>query len=68
MAYEHKEGMGALFENGNKSGNQPDYSGNIMINGEVVKLAAWFKEKNGKRYFSLSVDNFVPKEKTETPF
>ena len=66
MAYEPKEGCGALFINNYQGGNKPDLKGNIFINGEVVKLSAWKKQtKNGDEFISLSVDNFVAEEKKD---
>ena len=49
MAYEEREGSGCLFENEYKrpDNNKPDYTGKLMINGELVKLAAW--RKQGKK-------------------
>ena len=44
MAYEQKEGQGALFPN-DKKGNEkaPDYKGTVLINGELTEIAAWKK-------------------------
>ena len=68
MAFEHKEGMGALFTNSYKEGFQPDLKGNIMIGGEVVKLAAWNKKTSqGDDFISLSVDTYEPKPKDDEP-
>ena len=63
MAYEHKEGMGALFTNNYKDKDtQPDLKGNIMIGGEIVKLSGWKKTTSqGKDFISLSVDTFEAK-------
>lgn len=54
MAYEQKEGQGALFKNHEKSEpKQPDYRGDVTIGGAKYWLAAWLKEgKNGK-YMSV---------------
>jgi len=61
MAFEQKEGMGVLFKNKKTSEKQPDFTGNIKIDGKIIKLAAWSKEsQGGMTYLSLSVDNFVP--------
>ena len=56
MAFEQKEGQGALFKNEKKTApNQPDYKGDLTINGEKCWVSAWIKEgKNGK-YMSLAV-------------
>ena len=43
-----------LFRNERKEKeNQPDYTGNINIEGEEFRLAAWVKtSKQGKKFFS----------------
>ena len=66
MAYEQKEGSGALFKNQEKqSDNHPDYRGNIRINGQDMWLSAWIKtSKSGTKYMSLSAQ---PKEKKAAP-
>ena len=60
MAYEQKEGQGAMFPNQyKKSGdNKPDLTGNIKINGEVIKIAGWYKEGKNGQFLSVSVDNY----------
>jgi hypothetical protein len=54
MAYEKKEGSGALFKNSErKTDKHPEYRGDILIDGKEYWLAGWVKEgKNGK-FFSL---------------
>ncbi len=50
MAYEQREGSGALFKN-DKDGTEsrPDYKGDIRIGGKEYWLSSWIKEgKNGK--------------------
>jgi len=59
MAYEQKEGQGALFKNEKTSEKAPDYKGDVTIGGAKYWLAAWIKNgKNGK-YMSVSA---TPKE------
>ena len=42
---EKKDNSGVLFKNDKKeSGNQPDYKGNITVNGVEYWLSAWIKE------------------------
>jgi hypothetical protein len=64
MAYEHREGFGNIFRH-DKKGNAsaPDWSGDIMVCGRVLKLAVWEKEgKNGK-FFSCKLDtNRLPNQ------
>lgn len=56
MAYEPKEGSGALFKN-DKGDNpaRPDYRGDVTVGGVTYELSAWIKESNGgKKFMSLS--------------
>lgn len=55
MAYEQKDGSGALFKN-DKGDNpkRPDYRGDIMIGGVRYDLAAWIKEGNKGKFMSIS--------------
>ncbi len=51
MAFELKDGQFTLHKNKFKEGGDklPDYKGDIMINGELMDLAAWIKTgQNGK--------------------
>jgi hypothetical protein len=55
MAYEQKEGSGALFKN-DKGDNpkRPDYRGDITLGGVKYDLAAWIKEGNKGKFMSIS--------------
>lgn len=56
MAYEPKEGSGALFKNTRKEAeNHPDYTGNCVIGGKVMRLAAWIKEGKQGKFMSISI-------------
>ncbi len=57
MAYEHKEGSGTLFINRKKTKpTQPDWQGEIMVNGVLMNLAAWTKlTKNGDEWLSVNI-------------
>ena len=59
MAFETKELSGALFHNGNKDRDaQPDYTGNVKINGKIWRLAAWNSEsRSGDPYLSIKVSD-----------
>jgi hypothetical protein len=37
---------------------RPEFSGKISVHGVDYRLVAWVREKDGKRYFSLSVSEF----------
>ena len=58
MAYEPKDGSGALFKN-DKGDNpaRPDYRGDVMIKGTLYELSAWIKplpKDASKKFMSLS--------------
>jgi len=59
MAFEIKEKRGSLFKNDNKEReNQPDFTGNVKINGKVWRIAGWNTEsRGGTEYISLSVSD-----------
>lgn len=57
---------GVLFKNDNKEKEtQPDYSGNINVEGKEFSLAAWIRtSKDGSKKF-LSVSVSEPREKND---
>ena len=61
MAYEHNPGNFSLFRNTKpKSEKSPSHTGSGKVvlpdGGEMeVEIAAWLKEKNGKKYFSGTI-------------
>jgi uncharacterized protein (DUF736 family) len=60
---------GRLFKNDKKpeGSNQPDYRGEINVDGTEKQLAAWIRtSKNGLIYMSLAVsDPYVAEDKPE---
>ena len=56
MPYEHRDNTGSVFKNDNKpSENHPDYSGDGMINGQVMRIAIWVKTAStGRKFLSLA--------------
>ena len=56
MAFEPKDGSGALFKNGKKEegSKQPDYRGEVMLGGVVYELAGWVKNTGKGPFLSLS--------------
>ena len=56
MAYEKREGNGAVFKNEHKeSENHADYKGDILIGGQEYWLNCFIKKsKGGKSYMSIS--------------
>lgn len=56
---------GVLFKNDRKQNEkQPDYKGNINVNGTEFWLSAWIKEGKKGKFMSLSVQ---PKDDQPTP-
>lgn len=60
MAFEQKDGSGALFKNDRKEKEtHPDYRGDCKIDGVDYWISAWVKEGKRGKFFSLSIQ---PKE------
>lgn len=61
MPYEMKDYSGTLFKELEKKNERgPDYTGECLIDGNVLRIACWIKEgKSGRKFLSLS---FQPKE------
>jgi len=66
---EQYDNSGVLFVNDRKEKeNQPDYTGNIVLNGVKKRLAGWKKTSKSdpsKTFLSVSVSDFL--EKKEEP-
>lgn len=62
MAYDNTN-KGVLFRNERRQNDkQPEYTGNINFDGTDCWLNAWVKtDKNGRKYFSLSVKKKEPR-------
>jgi len=58
MAYEAKEGSGALFKSDKGDNpNRPDYRGDIMLGGVLYEVSGWIKPKPSnpeEKFMSLS--------------
>ena len=69
MAYEQKEGGGALFKN-DKGGveSRPDYRGDCKVGGVTYKISAWIKEGAKGKWMSLSIQKDEGKKKEDAPF
>jgi len=51
-----KEGRGVLFQNLDKKTElHPDYKGQVMVDGKIIRLSAWKKTHSNGHLFSLSV-------------
>ena len=51
-----KDNSGNLFKNTFKEegSKQPDYKGDVMVNGTIMKASMWVnKDKNGNPYFGI---------------
>ena len=60
MAYEQKEGNGALFKNERKEkDSHPDYRGDCKLGGKDYWISAWIKKGAKGTFMSLSLQ---PKE------
>lgn len=73
MAYEHKPNTGSLFKNDKKTESKhPDYTGIWKDeNGKEFSFAAWIKEGNKGKFFSLSASekrSGVDNKKDDLPF
>ncbi len=59
---EQYDNSGALFINDRKEkDNQPDYTGNVVINGEKKRLAGWKKTQKSdpsKTFLSLAISDY----------
>lgn len=65
MAYEHKEGFGAVFKTQDKvpGDNRPALKGDGMFEGSKVRLAVWKKQaKNGQTFYSVHMEREQPKK------
>ena len=47
-----QEGQFTLFKNNKTTNNAPEYTGEIMVNGKKMRLAAWVKEGKSGKFFS----------------
>lgn len=76
MAFEKREGSGALFKNDKATSDKaPGYTGYIMICGVEYDLSAWLKDGKRGKFFSLAVkpkqprqDDYAPPDGDDLPF
>jgi len=61
--YQMQEGQFTLFKNNKTTNNAPEYTGEIMVNGKKMRLAAWVKEGKSGKFFSGKMS-----EPLEKPF
>lgn len=58
MAYEQKDGYGALFKQTKpgRAKGAPEYTGEVKVFGKKCQLAGWIKEsKSGTKYINLKI-------------
>lgn len=56
MAFEQKPNTGSLFKAKERASDRhPEYTGTINVDGKEYWLAAWVKEGQTQKYFSLAV-------------
>lgn len=54
---ELKNNQGILFQNDKEKDTQPDYKGELNVEGNVLQIALWKRiSKNGKEYLSAQVE------------
>ncbi len=72
MAFELKDGNGALFKNSYKedeSDNKPNYTGTVKVRGTEYALAGWERvSKSGVTYISVKVSDKNEKKRDDLPF
>jgi len=69
MEYDNTN-RGVLFVNNRKENeNQPDYTGNINVDGVEYWLSGWKKKsKSGSSFLSVSVNPKEVRQNTDEPF
>jgi len=53
--FEQRDNSGTLFKNDRKEQeSHPDYTGNCMVNGKAMRMAAWLKKGKNGTFMSFS--------------
>ena len=65
---EKRDLSGALFKNDRKEKEtQPDYRGDVKIDGQEYWLSAWIKEGKKGKFFSLALTAKEPRPESAAP-
>ena len=68
MAHIPQEGKGIYSPQKNKQKpTQPDWKGQIMHNGEIIKISGWIKQSQYGEFHSIAVDKWVPDPNYKKP-
>lgn len=63
---ELKNNQGILFQNNKTKDTQPDFKGELNVDGEILQIAIWErKSKNGNSYLSALVEHKKEEHKKE---
>lgn len=63
MAYEKKDGDISVFKNEKENSRQPDYRGELLLNGVTYKVALWSRRDGEILSGSVEVDERVRQDK-----
>lgn len=66
MPYEPKDGDGTLFDNNRRDNDRaPDMTGTLLLNGETLRIAGWWKGGQGGKSQFLSLRVSKPEARQE---
>ena len=67
MSYTMQEGQFTLFKNTKATNNAPQWTGEIMVNGKKMRLAAWVKEGKSGKFFSGKMSEPLESQSSSQP-